>query len=336
MLSSLPSTTEVGMSSLLPNQANKLRLSVNRGKIKVALGERDVTTREQRLDWLKTVFPTAACFNIGELAKKTPLQLHDVAENASHIFVLDHEVDKMGTFIPTEISAGAFLGLIDRIAKAVESLHQAGVHRVIIGTDHGFIVMPPELRRDAPIKDVQVDENTFGSWRFVIGKPRDDPTLISFNYEELELGSGGTARFPRSTQIFALRGTQDFFHGGISLQENCLLSITSIHEATNLERVKVRVEIPELVNPQDIAIKLKPDYRISSSPRRLVIEVRESEMLIYRTQEEEVLAEPKSVHIMLQQTPQKLQIRVYDAETYEVLFDEARKTLSRGYNDDFL
>jgi len=256
-------------------------------------------------------------------------------ENAFQLFVLDHEVDQMGTFNTTDVSASVFLSLVDRIAKAVESLHQAGVSKVVIGTDHGFLVLPRELRGDAPIKGIPGNQDTFKSWRFVIGKPPGDPTLISFSYEDLGLGSGGIARFPRSTHIFALRGTQDFFHGGISLQENCLLCITSVSKLEDLELVKVHVEVPEQLNPQDIPITLKPEHNVTRSPRSVIVEVLEGEKVLYQTPEHKIFVEPVHVHIALQETPQNLRIKVYDVDTYEVLFSETRDTISRGF-DDFL
>jgi hypothetical protein len=335
VLSSLPSTTEVGMGALLPYHNNNFLLDVKDSKIKVAIGTSEITTRTQRKEWITKCFPTAVFFDINEVTRKTPRQLHDMIENASQVFILDHEVDKMGTFNITDVSASVFFSLVDRIAKAVESLHQAGVSKIVIGTDHGFLVLPPQLRRDAPMKGIAGNQDTFKSWRFVIGKPPDDPALISFNYEDLGLGSGGVARFPRSTHIFALPGTQDFFHGGISLQENCLLFITSLHKLEDLELVNVHVELPELLNPQDISITLKPEHNVTRSPRSVIVEVWEGEKLLYQTPEHKIFVEPMHVHIALQETPQNLRIKVYDVNTYEILFSETRETISRGF-DDFL
>ena len=335
VLSSLPSTTEVGMGALLPYHNNNFLLDVKDSKIKVAIGANEITTRTQRKEWITRCFPSAVFFDINEITRKTPRQLHDTIENAFQLFVLDHEVDQMGTFNTTDVSASVFLSLVDRIAKAVESLHQAGVSKVVIGTDHGFLVLPRELRGDAPIKGIPGNQDTFKSWRFVIGKPPGDPTLISFSYEDLGLGSGGIARFPRSTHIFALRGTQDFFHGGISLQENCLLCITSVSKLEDLELVKVHVEVPEQLNPQDIPITLKPEHNVTRSPRSVIVEVLEGEKVLYQTPEHKIFVEPVHVHIALQETPQNLRIKVYDVDTYEVLFSETRDTISRGF-DDFL
>ena len=57
---------------------------------------------------------------------------------------MDQEIDKLGTFI-SDITVTFFEVLVDKIASAVENLHNAGIKKVIIGTDHGFLLLPKEI-----------------------------------------------------------------------------------------------------------------------------------------------------------------------------------------------
>ena len=143
MLSSLPSITEVGMAALLPKN-NGLLIEVDNGKLKTLIHDSPVYVKNLRKDWIRNTLDDVVFIDLKKINQSTKEDLQNKIQNSNRIIVMDQEIDKLGTFI-SDITVTFFEVLVDKIASAVENLHNAGIKKVIIGTDHGFLLLPKEI-----------------------------------------------------------------------------------------------------------------------------------------------------------------------------------------------
>lgn len=334
MLSSIPSITEVGMAALLPKHEDNISLIVENGDIKIAIDEFLVTQKGDRNEWIKKIFPDSVFLDLSEICSSTNEKLRQKIGKASRIFILDRKIDVLGTFI-TDISVSFFNDAIEKIAAAIENLHYAGIKKVVIGTDHGFLLLPEGMKTDT-IQNISVSSETCKSWRFLAGKPPKVESLLTFDYKELGFSSQGFARFPRAIGCIAMPGRMVFYHGGISLQENCLLSITSIFEPKDVERVKIKAELPEVISTAVFLVSIAPFFeKLTALQRKVVVQVLSEDKIISESDIHSIFQEPVKARLVLKKIPKKAKIQIKDIETNEILFAKEVQVKLEGY-DEFI
>ena len=287
MLSSLPSITEVGMAALLPKN-NGLLIEVDNGKLKTLIHDSPVYVKNLRKDWIRNTLDDVVFIDLKKINQSTKEDLQNKIQNSNRIIVMDQEIDKLGTFI-SDITVTFFEVLVDKIASAVENLHNAGIKKVIIGTDHGFLLLPKEII----IENIPVLKLIMKlQGRFLIGHPPINDKFISFDYGSLGYSSQGVVEFPRGIYSISKRGTTGIIHGGISLQENCIASIESIKEVKS-EKIGIKVEIPEEITSAFFFVKLVPKFKtVTFSPRKVKIQILIDDHVLEESEEHKIFQKP--------------------------------------------
>lgn len=330
MLSSLPSITEVGMSALLPKNEG-LSLEVDDGKLKSLIHDSPVHSKSLRKDWISKVLDDVIFIDLKEINHSTKEDLQNKIQNFSRIIIMDQEIDKLGTFI-IDITVSFFEALVDKIASAVENLHNAGIKKVIIGTDHGFLLLPKENLIDS-IPVPEMNNETVKGRRFIIGHPPLNDKFIRFDYSSLGYNSEGVAEFPRGLYSISKRGTTGIIHGGISLQENCIASIESVKEVQT-EKIGIKVEIPKTINSAFFFVKLIPKYKtVSFTSRKVKIQILIDDNLLEESEEHTIFQEIIKDRLVLRESPKEVEILVKDTETDEILFCSIVPVKLEGYDD---
>jgi hypothetical protein len=208
----LPSTTAVGMASLLPGAAQNLQLKRQQTKMAPALGEQLVANVTQRLDILRQLygqrFANAPLDDFARGKSKLP-------EGVELLVLRSNEMDN-----DFESNPEGALGLISRtfrqILAAVRRLQKIGFQDVIIVADHGFYLNPGLEAGD-------VCNKPSGQWinvheRLLLGDGSGDDHNFMVSAESLGIrGDFNQAAGPRA--MVAYRAGQVYFHGGASLQE---------------------------------------------------------------------------------------------------------------------
>lgn len=331
MLASLPSITEVGMSSLLPCDA--MSLGVSDGKLKVWLDGEIVLTRNDRKKWLKSKFGDRVAF----------LELKDLQGNVEEVrkeiagvqilVVIDREIDRAGSFITEEL-LGYFDELLSGVKTGVEKALELGYDKVIIATDHGFLYLPmPE--KIQTVEGISTDPETFVGRRYAIGGPPQVSGTISVSDKVLEqLSEGSHTIFPIGLALFPMPGPRAVFvHGGISPQECCIGVLECVRKEIAVgQKVGVAVSFPSVISSAILNISLEPvAKKLPPLPRTVVIELLAEGKLLLRSDPVEVHDKKESLILKLPRIPKEIEVKVKDLETQEVLFRRVTQVSLEGY-----
>lgn len=334
MLSSLPSITPIGMPSLLPKHENKFKIEIVDGKLKSMIQEFPVNTKKERENWIKNVISNPVFLDLNEINNSQIDDLKEKIKNSERIFVMDQEIDKIGTYI-MDTTISALIKSVNKIASVIEKLHHLGIKKVVIGTDHGFILMPKEIEMDS-IPEIHVNNSdTIKKDRFVVGNPPITDKLLNFNYESLGFNSKGKIAFPRGINTISTRGNTGIIHGGISLQENCIASIESIYEIKG-EKVGIKVKAPTIITSKILKVTVSPFLgKLYNIPRKIKMELIINDKLSDESEEYEIFQKPVKPCIKIKGNPDEIKIQIKDAESGEILHSKKISMKLDGYDDIF-
>lgn len=219
MLASLPTYTQLGMASLLPNQT----LSIDPKTLSAAVDGADATGSQHREQILRREVPDAAVLSYEGLFDQEGARRLEGAKLA-YVYnnVIDMTGDKRDSEERTFAAVDEAFGQLDR---ACARLFQLGFSCVFVVADHGFLYQRDSKSFDfaeVPFLGVAVGtDNAKQSRRFVVANdlPACD-ALIEFGAPELGLLGDFTCGFPKGTRRMQLSGSgARFVHGGMTLQE---------------------------------------------------------------------------------------------------------------------
>jgi hypothetical protein len=131
-----------------------------------------------------------------------------------------------------------------QLVSAIARLGQAGVRKVVVTADHGFIALSRGLRQDrmidAPIGGVGVTQRR--GW---VGRGgTTSPSTMRVALADLGVTSDLDVIAPRSLALFRAGGTKQFFHGGLSPQELIVpLIVAAPTQAVARQKLKVHVAV---------------------------------------------------------------------------------------------
>ena len=337
LLASLPSITEVGMAALLPRGNRTLTLDVHKGKVKVSLnGEVPLTERKDRREWLQTALGAdLKTFELEEVLKAPTRSLQSALKEAKRIVVMDRDIDSAGTYL-VDISVGLFEDLVGRVAEAVSKLYKAGVRKVVVTTDHGFLLLPKGFQPDT-LGGIKPQSDVARSRRYAVGKVPKVGVHLTFPIESLGLSGDGTGTFPRGLTCLSAPGEiGQFLHGGISLQEICVATVISTKEIPVEERkVSVNAKIPDTITTAIFLIPLEPSITLHRRmPREIRVEVYSDKEKISESDVITLSNKVMKARLVLSKFPPSVDVRVIDHETKVVLFRKPVKVELAGYDEN--
>jgi hypothetical protein len=279
-LASLPSKTPVGMASLLPRSGLPLVVLAKNGKLRAEIGDRDVSDLGSRVEHLRQ---TISNIEVAELKGVTESQLRHWAVARRPLVLTTRDIDDSGE-IAANVAPNLFEDLVADLARWVTVLHRVGYRRVVIGTDHGFLLVPLAASFEE-LPGPRKDGDTTFSTRYAVGSLEAGSNCL--NFDPSDLGRGGTARvvLPKGLAAFSTAGPRHrFVHGGLSLQE-CLLRFVTSTEA-GPPKAPVLVKLARLVNITSLIIYLQVEVTtpsVVSQSRRVRVEARTGERPIGRS-----------------------------------------------------
>lgn len=219
-LAQLPSITQVGMASLLPGAATKLRLVKNDSGYTPHLGDLPVSNVGQRMDILRRHYGQR--FQEGRL--EDFVRKRFVVEDNVELLVLrsveiDSYFENHPETAPTEI-----INALKRIRVAVNRLKDAGFNEVVIATDHGFFMNTHAGAGDTCSK-------LPGDWlsehqRCLLGDGSSDSHHYLLSAEKAGI-RGDFASLAGPLSMASYRAGMLYYHGGASLQE-CVVPVITL------------------------------------------------------------------------------------------------------------
>lgn len=245
-LSCLPSYTQLGMASLLP-QSHDMPLALADNKTGVAnMGAQSTQGTDNRIKVLKSILGERATavrtkdlmdMNIAD--SRELLKAHDV------IYFYHNRIDHTGDKMQSEGEAfEAAEQTFDDLLRVVKKLANANANNMLITADHGFIYQNRPIA-DSDFLTAKIDGDVlYNDRRFVLGKDLSvDSSLKSFSPAQLGLAGEVAAVIPKGIQRLRLSGSGSrFVHGGASLQE-VIIPVISINKKRESDTSAVEVDI---------------------------------------------------------------------------------------------
>lgn len=219
MLASLPTYTQLGMASLLPNQT----LSIDPKTLTATVDGADATGAQHREQILRREEPGTVVLSYEELFDQEGAERLGGAKLA---YVYHNVIDMTGDKRDSEERTFAAVDeTFDQLDRACGRLFQLGFSCVFVVADHGFLYQRESKSFDfaeVPFLGVAVGtDNAKQSRRFVVANdlPACD-ALIELGAPDLGLAGDFTCGFPKGARRMRLSGSgARFVHGGMTLQE---------------------------------------------------------------------------------------------------------------------
>lgn len=222
MISSLPSYTQLGMASLLPNRT--LELAADGDGTVLADGSNTVglQAREKRLAAGRDG-DRARTLSAEDVMGMRTDEGKDLFRDHDIVYVYHNRIDAIGDKRATEDQTfDAVEDALEDLVKLVRKLTSANFSNVLITADHGFLYQHQPLD-DATfaLADPDGDEILMRNRRFVIGKGlHETPGMKKFSAAGLGLAGDLDVLIPNSLNRLRVKGAGSrFVHGGATLQE---------------------------------------------------------------------------------------------------------------------
>jgi len=251
-LSSLPSYTQLGMASLLPQSKDiagaldmPLTLADNKTGT-VAMGSQSTQGTDNRVKVLKTLIgDRATAIQTKALMEMTITESRDLLKDHDVIYFYHNRIDHTGDKMQSEGEAfRATEETFEDLMQVVKKLTNANASNLLITADHGFIYQNRALD-DSDFLSTKVGGDVlYNDRRFVLGKNLStDEGLKGFSAKQLGLAGGVSAVIPKGIQRLRLSGSGSrFVHGGASLQE-VLVPVIAINKKRTSDTEAVEVDI---------------------------------------------------------------------------------------------
>lgn len=214
-----PTITPVGMADLCPGAEQSFAIDEINGSLTVTVGGVPVGTVDDRRKLLRGAVGDIVDFELGKCVQLGEQALRKEIEGTKAVLVRSTEFDVHGE---AGLLSAAWTGFADTqgtLPRVVAKLAKAGVRRVVITADHGFISLSRRLG-DA----YKIDATKGGSGelhrRAWIGRGGvDHPSVLRLPLASTGVSTDLDILVPRSLALFKAGGSKQFFHGGLSPQE---------------------------------------------------------------------------------------------------------------------
>jgi uncharacterized protein (TIGR02687 family) len=245
MLGSLPSYTQLGMASLLPNSSlaiadndtgtvlvdgNSSQGLANRQKLLEAGARGDATAALKAEDFMDLKGDDA----------RSLVREHDI------LYIYHNRIDATGDKLVSEERVfEAVDDTLEELIKLIKKLTGANANNIIVTADHGFIYQNRPLEEsDFSSSDATGGQTLFRDRRFVIGRSfKDQVGFKRFSARDLGLEGDVDLLFPKSINRLRLKGSGSrYVHGGVSLQE-VVVPVVTINKKRHSDIAAVDVEI---------------------------------------------------------------------------------------------
>lgn len=245
-LSAMPSYTQLGMASLLPQSREyPLQLADNKTGT-VFMGELSTQGTDNRDKILKTIHgDRSSAVQAKSLIEMTQSDSRELLKANDVLYIYHNRIDHAGDKMQSEGEAfEATEKTFDDLLKLIKKLTNANASNLLITADHGFIYQNSKLEESDYLSKDVVGEILYNDRRFVLGKGlTSGKSLKAFSSNELGLKGDVHAVIPKGIQRLRLSGSGSrFVHGGASLQE-VIVPIIKINKKRSSDTRIVDVDI---------------------------------------------------------------------------------------------
>lgn len=256
VVTTLPSTTPYGMTALMPMASGEPAIAYVGDKVSISAGSRaGLEDRAGRKAYLESFLlardkaETVAFAELESILQGAPIP------KTRWVVVFSYALDDRGHSPADSASLpGEAARTIPRLVRAVERLHQAGIARVDVVTDHGFIYLPATLTDSLGHPDLPAKQTVVKNPRYSV--LQQDAAATEVIRRASPMNAAISLGFPRG--IRTLSKATVYLHGGISLQE-CVIARISSQAALATPRVEVEIDVTVTkVTGATIPVRVRP------------------------------------------------------------------------------
>lgn len=250
MLSALPSYTQLGMASLLPNgrdlpvEDGVLSISDKDGSVLLGGVSTQGTANRDKL--LKMALGDTACaLKAKAVFEMTQSEGRELFKKHEVIYIYHNRIDHAGDKMQSEGEAfEATERTFDDLMTLVKKLAAYNASNVLITADHGFIYQNRALEENDFLNANLLGDVHYRDRRFLLGKNlQANDAFKVFSAEQLGLSGDVHAGIPKGTQRLRLSGSGSrFVHGGASLQE-IIVPVISVNKQRQSDTATVEVDL---------------------------------------------------------------------------------------------
>jgi uncharacterized protein (TIGR02687 family) len=261
MFGSLPSYTQLGMASLLPN--GDLQIADNdsgavlvNGQSSQGLENRRKILATGRAGDRTTAVKAEDLMGMDKDQARALVREHDV------VYVYHNLIDAIGDKQVSEDRVfEAAEDTIEEIVRVIKKLNGANANNLIVTSDHGFIYQHrPIEESDFSSAQVEGDTILFRDRRFILGHGlKGNRGLRRFTPEQATLEGSVEMLIPKSINRLRRQGSGSrFVHGGATLQE-IVVPVVKINKKRQSDTSAVEVEIigssNQLITSSQISVR---------------------------------------------------------------------------------
>jgi hypothetical protein len=217
----LPTVTKYGMSSLLPDADKNLSLIEHQGSLEAFIDGKALLNLAHRKEYLKNKLgDRCEIISLDKLVSLSDIPSVDL------LVITTNEIDNAGENLASN-SLVVMHQAVQNLVKAVYLLRQHGYDKIIMATDHGFVLHPEFQPGDNVTKPP-------GEWVLIKSRVLAGTGAApdyGMNFTAHQIGVRSTVKdflFLKNYAVF--EKNTNYFHEGLSLQENIVpvLILTNI------------------------------------------------------------------------------------------------------------
>lgn len=312
MMSSLPSYTQLGMASLLPN--SEVMVNSKDGAAKVDGQSASGIENRQKILQAGTPGQTCAIKLEDFLAMNAKEEGRDLAKGHDVVYIYHNGIDAMGDKRETEDKLpDAVEEEIRLLLAAMKKVAAINGSNLLITADHGFLyqsIQPSEAEYTA------IDKSQFTnlSRRYALAEQADESGAMHvFSASQLNLTGDNYFHIPKGTQRLKVQGAgARFVHGGASLQE-IIIPVLHVTKSRETDTTHTGVDVirtgSNKITTTEVPIRLYQSDPVGEKilPRRLRIsfhggddtQISEQKELVFNSTDTDPRLREQKVSLML-------------------------------------
>ncbi|MCP3944506.1 MAG: BREX-1 system phosphatase PglZ type A [Desulfobacteraceae bacterium] len=244
MLTTLPSFTQLGMASLLPNK--KIQFSGTHATTIFVDGKSTQGTENRSKILQDAVKGPARAMRADELLGMNKTECRQLFREHDVVYVYHNQIDATGDKKESEARVfDAVEDTLEELIKIIKKLVAANATNLLVTSDHGFIYQDKVLEdSDFLGADISDIDALHRDRRFLLGKDLPENTgMKSFTAKQAGIEGDMDIQIPKSINRLRLKGSgARFVHGGASLQE-VVVPVIKIHKKRKSDISKVGIDI---------------------------------------------------------------------------------------------
>lgn len=221
-----PTITPVGMAAVLPGADTDFLVELNSAaRLDVAVAGAPMRGVADRVKALGNAHGQVADFLLDDVAQLTAKELKKKIGEKSLVLVRSTEIDADGETDQLAASWNSFDSTLSLLQTAVAKLIHAGIERVVLTADHGFLAVR-QLGEDRRIDKPSTGTGELHRRAWIGRGGTATPSTVKVPLASFGIASDLDIITPRGLGVFKAGGGLQFFHGGLSPQELVVPVIT--------------------------------------------------------------------------------------------------------------